>query len=67
MNGYCDLCTRPGRLAKCVCQGHHYDAGVWVCPVHEGALAGGDLFCTECFYHGSAPERHLCVLVEVPA
>ena len=64
MNGNCDFCPRPGRMATMMCV-HEHRVGVWACAEkHEDYIAPGWIYCRLC---DEAPHghRHSCRLVEV--
>jgi hypothetical protein len=49
VNGRCDFCPRPGRLASCRCPSGHADVGVWVCTEkHEPWLNSVEIACRQC-------------------
>lgn len=50
MNGHCDFCPRPGRLALCSCENGHQGVGVWVCAEkHEPWLGSIEIACRPCY------------------
>lgn len=49
MDGRCDFCPRPGRLAACVCE-HGHRVGVWVCTdKHAADLNTIEIACRVCY------------------
>lgn len=49
MQGNCDFCPRPGRLAACRCERGH-EVGVWVCAAkHEADLGTVEIACRVCY------------------
>ncbi len=61
MNGTCDFCPRPGRLATCMCE-HEHRVGVWVCgEEHAHYLNSVEIACRPCY---EGPEAHVCALHE---
>jgi hypothetical protein len=64
VNGHCDFCPRPGRLALCRCAFAWHEVGVWVCAEkHESDLNSVEIACRIC-YDGQ-PHR-VVALYEIP-
>jgi hypothetical protein len=65
VNGRCDFCRQPGRLATCMCV-HEHRVGVWVCSGRcSDALEEGGIGCRICDWDVAYPWRHWCTLHEV--
>jgi hypothetical protein len=67
VNGNCDFCPRPARMATAMCV-HEHRVGVWVCEEkHADFLLYGEINCRICYRDVPVEHQHFCVLKEVKA